>query len=60
MNFMTEREILKGLKYRITNLKEAKKSFEKKESLKMLTVEYEGRVEELERVYHWIKSNQGE
>ncbi len=57
---MTNKEILKGLKYRIDSLEKAKKCYEEEGSLAVLVQETEGRIDELESVYNWIKSNQGE
>ena len=55
---MTTKEILKGLKYRLDNLKKAQEVIENEKGLEYIKTDYEARIDEIESVYSWIKENE--
>ena len=65
---MTDKEILKGLRYRLKNLKAAHKGFldeadrdlEKHNSFIISAFRIEERIDEVEAVYNWVKENRDE
>lgn len=65
---MTNKEILKGLRYRLKNLESAHKSFleeadrdiEKHNSFVICAFRIEERIDEVEAVINWIKENKDE
>ena len=53
---MTNKEILRGLEYRIKSLEEARDILVEKEVYLRSTVDdYESRIDELHSLYRWIK-----
>jgi hypothetical protein len=54
---MTDKEILKGLEFRIKNLKKAIK-VNSKCAHKTTLDDFESKLEELESIYNWIKANE--
>jgi hypothetical protein len=51
---VTTKEILGGLRYRITNLEKAINVLSKEGTLDSICDDYQSRLDELESIYHWI------
>jgi hypothetical protein len=54
---MTTKEILNGIKYRITNLEKALGVLSKEGTLDSICDDYQSRLDELESIYHWIEED---
>ena len=58
MNFMTKKEILKGLEYRLKNLNETLKVLDKAPDVLDVTVrDYEVRIDEIYSLLLWIEED---
>ena len=59
MNFMTKKQILKGLSKRLIDLENSYEVFSKDKELQSISKEYEIRIDEVESLIYWIEGKTG-